>query len=94
MKRKNNNRPPVEMKKGTEQGIQEAFGINLKALREKKALSQEAMSFIAGLSRSYYSEVELGKRNLSLINITKIAAALDVELNKLLTLTEIKKHYK
>jgi transcriptional regulator with XRE-family HTH domain len=94
MRKKINYKQPVELKKNAEQVILETFGNNLKALREKKNLSQEAMAFIAGLSRSYYSEIELGKRNVSLVNITKIAIALEIDLNKLLSLIEIKKNYK
>ena len=46
----------------------------------------------APLLLSYYAEVENGKRNLSLINISKIAVALKVEINKLITLKEIEKY--
>jgi transcriptional regulator with XRE-family HTH domain len=94
MRKKNNTHSPVEMKEESVEAILKKFGENLKALREGKELSQEAIAFNAGLSRSYYAEVELGKRNISLINITKIAVALDTELDALLSLKEIKKKIK
>ena len=92
MKRKNKSVRQVEFKKNSEKMIQKIFGDNLKRIREEQDLSQESLAFIAGLSRSYYAEVEGGKRNLSLINISRIASALDVELNKLLTLRDIEKY--
>lgn len=94
MKKATNTKQPIELKEGAEATILNCFGTNLKDLREKRNLSQESMAFIAGLSRSYYAEIESGKRNVSLINIAKIAAALDVELNKLLALSDLKKNFK
>lgn len=92
MKRKNKPVQQVEFKKNSESLLLKIFGENIKRIREQKGLSQEALAFIAGLSRSYYAEVENGKRNLSLINIIKINIALEVELNKLITLNEIEKY--
>lgn len=94
MKKKVNYKQPIELKDAGEEAILKAFGENLKGLRDDKNLSQETVAFTAGLSRSYYAEVESGKRNVSLINISKIAVALDIELNKLLSLTENKKNFK
>lgn len=54
------------------------FGEELKMLRESKNLTQEALAYNAGFSRSYYTEVENGKRNISLLNIYKLADVLDV----------------
>jgi len=92
MKRKNKPKQQVEFKKNSNSAILKIFGENLKRIREKEDLSQEAMAFIAGLSRSYYVEVEAGKRNISLINIIKIITALNVELSKTITLQEIEKY--
>jgi transcriptional regulator with XRE-family HTH domain len=94
MRKSTNPKQSIELKENAEEAILNCFGKNLKELREKRNLSQESMAFIAGLSRSYYAEVESGKRNVSLINITKISVALDVELNKLLALAELKKSFK
>lgn len=54
------------------------FGLQLKALRKKKGLSQEQLGLIAGLDRTYISGIERGVRNVSLINIFRIAKALNV----------------
>lgn len=42
-------------------------------------MSQEALANEADLARSYVGEVETGKRNISLLNICKLATALNVE---------------
>ena len=62
-----------------------SFGNNVRKIRESKGLTQEALAFMAGLSRSYYTELELGKRNPSLLNIKKLADALNVSVSTLLT---------
>jgi len=94
MKRKNDYKSQVEFKKNAAEILKKTFGKNLKLLREKKDLSQEAMAFVTGLSRSYYAEIETGARNPSLINISKILAATDTSFEKLLPLSEVKKQIK
>lgn len=56
------------------------FGANIKKYRQKKQLTQEQLSNISGLSRNYISDVELGKRSISLKNIEVLAVSLDVEI--------------
>ncbi|MGG5742204.1 helix-turn-helix domain-containing protein [Bacillus cereus group sp. IBL03679] len=46
-------------------------------------MSQEKLAEITGLHRTYISEVERGNRNISLINISKIATALDINVSDL-----------
>lgn len=58
--------------------IREEFGKRLRELRQKANLSQEELAHLAGLDRSYIGGVERGERNVSLINIHKIAQALRV----------------
>ena len=55
------------------------FGLKLKKFREKNNLSQEKFAQIADLDRTYISSVERGKRNISLINIFKLAHALNID---------------
>lgn len=59
------------------------FGQAIRGLRQEKDISQEAFADICGLHRTYISDVELGKRNVSLENIEKMANALDITLPKL-----------
>jgi len=52
-------------------------------LRLSKNISQEELAYLCSLHRTYISDVELGKRNLSLENIAKMAKALGISLSKL-----------
>lgn len=55
-----------------------AFGNRMKVLRMEKELSQEALAHSCGLDRSYIGGVERGERNVSLVNIIKIARGLGI----------------
>lgn len=56
------------------------FGLAIRKLRLERQISQEALADICGLHRTYVSDIELGKRNISLENIEKIANALGVSI--------------
>jgi transcriptional regulator with XRE-family HTH domain len=71
-----------------ENDILKRFGQRLKALRKARALSQEELAEKAGFSRSYYTEIERGKRNVSILNIVKLAECLEVPLQTLLDFSE------
>lgn len=60
------------------------LGQRLRSLRQDKGLSQEQLSFECGLHRTYISSVERGERNIAVINLCKIAKALDLSLAHLL----------
>lgn len=64
--------------------IKEQFGMNVRIKREHIKISQEELAFRAGLHRTYVGSIERGERNVSLINITKIAAALQCSAAELL----------
>lgn len=64
------------------------FGERVRALRQSRGLSQEALALAAGLDRTYIGGVERGERNISLINIQKIAYALEVSPADLLLFQE------
>ena len=71
------------MGKRREAEIQERFGERVRELRKQKGLSQEALALACDLDRSYIGGVERGERNISLINIHKIAEALGVNAKEL-----------
>ena len=66
----------------------ELFGRNLRQIRERMELSQEQIAYEAGFSRSYYTEIETGKRNISLLNIIKICKFLKIDVNEIIQLKD------
>ena len=61
------------------------FGKAIRTLRCKEGISQEELAYRCGLHRTYVSDVELGKRNVSLENIDRISQALNISLADLFT---------
>lgn len=59
------------------------FGAVIKAKRDALGISQEELADRAGLHRTYLGGVEQGRRNLSLLNILKVAKALEVKPKEL-----------
>ena len=60
--------------------IKEKLGLRIKELRHELGISQEALANKAGLDRTYVTDVENGRRNISIENIEKLAIALEVSL--------------
>lgn len=60
------------------------FGKHVKSLRQENKLSQEELAYKAGLHRTYIGMIERGEKNITLINIEKIANAFGLPLNKLM----------
>lgn len=58
--------------------VHTAFGDALRELRKERSISQEGLALKSGLNRGYYGGIERGERNVSLTNIVKLAAALDL----------------
>ena len=63
--------------------IRTAFGLRVRLLRKQQGLSQEQLALKSGLDRTYVGAVERGERNISIVNIEKIAHALEVPLKDL-----------
>lgn len=63
--------------------IPQKFGFRVRELRSAKGMTQEDLASLSGLSRQYIGDVERGIRNISLINIEKIAMALEITLSEL-----------
>ncbi|MDB5312785.1 MAG: helix-turn-helix domain protein [Gemmataceae bacterium] len=68
--------------------IRERFGYAVKVRREALALTQEDLADKAGIHRTYLSDVERGTRNLALVNIERLAAALSISMSELFAAVE------
>ena len=62
--------------------ITDKIGNRIRVLRNRTGLSQEKFAQKIGMDRTYFASVELGKRNISIVNIEKIANGLDVTLSE------------
>ena len=61
------------------------FGAHVKSLRLQNEISQEQLALLSELDRTYISGIERGKRNISLLNILKLATSLNVPAAQLLS---------
>ena len=61
--------------------IKEKIGLRIRQLRHEQNISQEAFADVCELDRTYISSIEKGRRNVSIINLEKIANALNVKLS-------------
>ena len=63
--------------------IKETLGKRIRELRNKLGLSQEQFALLIDMDRTYLASVESGKRNISLVNIKKIADGFNISLSEL-----------
>ena len=59
------------------------FGRAIRRIREEQEINQEEAADRCGLHRTYYSGIERGVRNVSLVNIEKVAKGLKTSLSDL-----------
>ena len=59
------------------------IGNKIRELRQQTGLSQEKFALKIGMDRTYFASVELGKRNIAIINLEKIANGLNITLSEL-----------
>ena len=76
------------MKKRSKPDIRERFGFAVKVRREELGLTQEDLAHKAAIHRTYLSDIERGSRNVSLINIERVATALSLPVSELFRLVE------
>lgn len=63
--------------------ITQKIGARIRELRTQLGISQEKFAMKIGMDRTYFASVELGRRNVSIVNIEKIANGLGVSLSEL-----------
>lgn len=68
--------------------IHEKFGLAVATLRKERGYSQERFAFEANIARKYMSDIENGKRNVSLDVIKRIADKLGISLSELFAKVE------
>lgn len=64
--------------------VKKIFGMRVAHLRKAKGWSQEKLALESGISRSYIGDVERGERNISLVNICRIASTMGINLSHLM----------
>jgi len=66
-----------------------ALGQAIRARRREMHLSQEALAHAAGIDRSHMGKIERGERNLTMLNVVRIASALSFSASELLAKAEL-----
>ena len=68
--------------------IQEKLGKAIVNLRKERGLSQEIFAYDAGIDRRYMSDIENGKRNISLDIIERISQKIGLKISELFAIVE------
>jgi transcriptional regulator with XRE-family HTH domain len=76
------------MGKGERPDIRERFGFAVRDRREALGLTQEEFAERVGIHRTYLSDIERGTRNVSLLNIERVASALSLKISELFRFAE------
>lgn len=61
-----------------------ALGAAIRRVRLSKGISQEKLALLAEVDRSYVGRVERGDNNVAILTLSKLAAAMDITLTKLM----------
>jgi len=75
---------------GADMTIEEAFGQTIRELRKSKKLSQEALSDLSSLDRSFISQLECGNKQPSLVTIFQLAEAFNMSAANIISMVEEK----
>ena len=67
-------------RKAPKADIRERFGFAIKTRREELSMTQEDLADIAGIHRTYLSDIERGTRNVALLNIELLASSLKMHI--------------
>jgi transcriptional regulator with XRE-family HTH domain len=71
--------------------IKQKVGLRIKELRKQLELSQESLAYKSEVDRTYMTDVENGRRNVSLEILEKIIKALEVSFTEFFNSKEFKK---
>ena len=67
------------------------IGQRIRELRKELGISQEALAYKAGVDRTYVTDVENGRRNVSVEILERLIKALDISVTDFFTTKEFKK---
>ena len=65
------------------------FGERVRDLRKERGLSQEELAFKADLHRTYIGMIERAEKNITLVNVEKIANALNIDIKNFFNATNL-----
>ena len=74
----------TEISNMSKKSISIKFGDKVREIRVSQNLSQEQLAHLADVHRTYIGMVERAEKNITLVNIEKIANALNISVNELL----------
>ena len=69
------------MKNIDDMTIQQKVGITIRELRKEKGISQENFAYESGIDRRYMSDIENGKRNISLDILERVSEKLEIKIS-------------
>lgn len=70
-------------------GRPQKLGAAIRAARLARAVSQETLADAAGIDRSHMGKIERGERNVTLLNIGRVADALEMSITALMEAAKI-----
>lgn len=65
--------------------LQTQVGLRIKELRNNEGISQEQFALRIGMDRTYLASIEVGQRNVTLLNLAKIARGFNLNLSEFFT---------
>jgi len=77
------------VKQPSPQAVKSAYGAALRKFRHAAGLSQMKLADRAGIHFTYLADAERGKRNIGLVNIVRIVAALGISLDRFFREVEV-----
>jgi DNA-binding XRE family transcriptional regulator len=74
----------TEISNMSKKSISIKFGEKVREIRNSQNLSQEQLAHLADVHRTYIGMIERAEKNITLVNIEKIAKALNVNITDLI----------
>lgn len=63
--------------------ISKRFGLFVAKLRNERGMTQEELAFKSGLHRTYIGMIERGERNITLVNVMRLADAFGIRMSEM-----------